>query len=104
MAIDLKYNSRLLLFTNLLCLLTLYLAFMIVCIILNKTDRSNYYEIIKDETSEWSKGAIVDFITVPKNLSCPLGYEQESGLFYGTRGYCIVKSTGSFTIADRCRK
>ncbi len=55
---ELTVKSPALTITNIVCTLTFYLAFMIVSIRLFNQDNFIYINIIKDETSEWSKGAI----------------------------------------------
>ncbi len=66
---------------NCFTLLTFNLAFMIICIVMNKQDTYKYTGAIYDETDEWNKGAIVDIKAVSatyKNITadvCGVGYE-----------------------------
>ena len=61
-----KYNnSPTLTKANFLLFITLYLAFMVTCIVLYRQENYMWYGIIQDETSEWGQGAITDFIAVP---------------------------------------
>jgi hypothetical protein len=73
-----KGQSNILL--NCFTLFTFNLAFMVICIVLQKQQSYQYTGAIKDETNEWSLGAIVDIKTVnatydqlPANV-CGEGY------------------------------
>jgi hypothetical protein len=73
-----KGQSNILL--NCFTLFTFNLAFMVICILLQKQQSYQYTGAIKDETNEWSLGAIVDIKTVnatydqlPANV-CGEGY------------------------------
>jgi hypothetical protein len=57
-----KGQSNILL--NCFTLFTFNLAFMVICIVLQKQQSYQYTGAIKDETNEWSLGAIVDIKTV----------------------------------------
>ena len=46
---------------------------------------SIYGPAVRDETKEWSKGAIVNFTIADK---CPMSYELVTGTFYGTQDVC----------------
>ncbi len=75
------YLAKLILF------ITFNLGFLIIGCVLYAQSFSNLIDAIKDETAEWSKGAIVDVTTVranTTNTSCPIGYELEEGSFLGT--------------------
>jgi|LauGreDrversion4_2_1035121.scaffolds.fasta_scaffold637314_1 hypothetical protein len=54
---------------------------MVTSIVLNKQENYVWFDIIRDETSEWSLGAITDVIALPVSNNsavtlCPAGYEQ----------------------------
>jgi hypothetical protein len=73
-----KGQSNILL--NCFTLFTFNLAFMVICLVLQKQQSYQYTGAIKDETNEWSLGAIVDIKTVnatydqlPANV-CGEGY------------------------------
>lgn len=66
---------------------TFNLGFLIIGCVLYSYDFSSLIDVIKDETAEWSQGAVVDVTTVrtgSANFSCPAGYESEQGTFFGT--------------------
>ena len=74
------------------------LIFMIICIVLQNQKSYKYTGAIKDETSEWNDGAIVDIKAVnatydnlPKNI-CGDGYELQSASFLGVKDYCTFNS------------
>ena len=82
-------------------LIILNLVFMIICIVLQKQKSYTYTGAIKDETSEWNDGAIVDIKAVnatynnlPTNV-CGDGYELQTSSFLGVKDYCIFGG-GSF--------
>jgi hypothetical protein len=62
-------------------------AILTIGIILSFQNPSYYSEIIQTETSEWGKGAIVDFVE-STNGACPNNFEKVTGVFPGTRAYC----------------
>ncbi len=72
---------------KLVLFVTFNLGFLIIGCVLYAQDFSNLIDVIKDETGEWSKGAILDVATVRTNISnasCPIGYDMEEGSFLGT--------------------
>lgn len=72
---------------KLVLFVTFNLGFLIIGCVLYAQDFSSLIDVIKDETGEWSKGAIVDVTTVRTNISnanCPIGYDLEEGSFLGT--------------------
>jgi hypothetical protein len=80
---------------NCFTLLTFNLAFMVICIVLRKQHGENFMGTIKDETSEWNLGAIVDIKAVNAKYDnitsnvCGDGYELQPSTFLGTKSYCI---------------
>ena len=84
-------------FTNIVAFFTFYLAFMVTCIVLNNQENYIWFDIIRDETTEWGLGAITDVVAVPVSSpsqmpECPTGYDQKLGMFLGTLGKCVRKS------------
>ena len=77
---EIKFNSKAMNFTNVVCFFTFYLAFMVTCIVLNNQTNFVWFDIIRDETTEWGLGAITDIVAVPitsenQTLKCPTGHD-----------------------------
>lgn len=73
---------------NLACCLTFNIAFLVIGIVLYRGSTSQFGEVIKQETTEWSRGPIVDITSVASGSACPANYETVTGTFYGTQTYC----------------
>ncbi len=94
-------NSPSLVFTNICCFFTLYLAFMVTCIVLYKQQDYVWFDIISDETGEWGVGAVTNVTAVNStSAQCPADFERLNGLFLGTLGKCSRNS--GFQTYGRC--
>ena len=82
---------------------------MIICIVLRKQQGENFMGTIKDETSEWNLGAIVDIKAVNATYDnitsnvCGDGYELQSSTFLGIKSYCLY-SSGNYIDSVPTRK
>ena len=88
---------------NLVCCLTFNIAFLVVGIVLYLGSTSQYGEVIKQETNEWSRGPIVDITAVGSGQQCPSGFETVTGTFYGTQTYCD-RYFGSYYLGSCTKK
>jgi hypothetical protein len=82
---------------------------MVICIVLQKQRGENFMGTIKDETSEWNQGAIVDIKAVNATYDnitsnvCGDGYELQSSTFLGIKSYCLY-SSGFYIDSGSTRK
>ena len=82
-----EHFHRFMPFLKMFALITLSVGWLVISIILYQNGTSQYSAVIEYETEEWTRGAIVDFVS--KNTpQCPSGYEGVSGMFPGTKTYC----------------
>ena len=83
-------------FFKCLCFLTFNLAWLVIGCVLYSAGTSQYSNVIEHETGEWSRGPIVDFVAVSEP-QCPKDYEMVSGIFSGTKSYCLSSSSAFFS-------
>jgi hypothetical protein len=62
-------------------------SFLVIGILMYNSDGEIYENVIKYETQEWSKYAIID-ITYSNNSSCPDDYNMVTAKFYGLKQIC----------------
>ena len=83
-------------------ILTINIGFLVIGIVLYVRKSTNYGLIIRDETTEWGQGPIVDILDVPSNGNCPSSYELVPVSFPGTQTICR-RNSGSFFVGT-CKR
>lgn len=81
---------------NCLCAATFNVAFLVLGILLFKSDTGHYGPVLAYETAEWNQGPIINITAVNSKQSCPYGFETVTGTFYGTETYCEPRFSDNY--------